>query len=34
VALNSAYGPQRRKLIARLKQWVADTGDKFEIPDY
>ncbi len=34
VAFNSAYAPQRRKLIARLNQWVLDTGDKFTIPDY
>ena len=34
VALNSAYGAQRRQLIARLKQWIADTGDKFAIPEY
>lgn len=27
------YRPERRKLTARLKQWVADTGDQFTIPD-
>ncbi|HTB13454.1 MAG TPA: sulfatase [Bryobacteraceae bacterium] len=27
------YRPERKKLIARLKQWVADTGDKFAIPE-
>lgn len=27
------YLPERKKLIARLKQWVADTGDRFAIPD-
>lgn len=33
VALNPAYRNERKQLIARLKQWVADTGDKFTIPD-
>ena len=33
VAFNNAYQGQRNKLIARLKQWVADTGDKFKVPD-
>jgi len=33
VAQNTAYNEQRKKLIARLRQWVADTGDKFTIPD-
>jgi arylsulfatase A-like enzyme len=32
LALNEKYKPERRKLIARLKQWTADTGDKFNIP--
>jgi hypothetical protein len=27
------YRPERKKQIARLKQWVADTGDKFAIPE-
>ena len=27
------YRPERNQLIARLKQWVADTGDRFAIPD-
>lgn len=27
------YLPERKKLIARLQQWVADTGDHFAIPD-
>jgi arylsulfatase A-like enzyme len=34
VALNAEYQTQRKQLIARLKQWVADTGDKFSIPTY
>jgi len=24
---------ERQKLIERLKQWISDTGDKFEVPD-
>jgi arylsulfatase A-like enzyme len=27
------YRPERKKLIARLKQWGADTGDRFAIPE-
>ena len=27
------YRPERRKSIARLKQWIADTGDKFAVPE-
>jgi len=27
------YRAERRKTIARLKQWIADTGDKFAVPD-
>jgi hypothetical protein len=33
VAFNSIYKKERSQLIARLKQWVADTGDKFAVPD-
>lgn len=33
VAFNSMYRKQRNQLIARLKQWVADTGDEFAVPD-
>ncbi|CAN5432256.1 sulfatase [soil metagenome] len=29
---NSRYGAQRTKLHERLAQWIADTGDKFELP--
>lgn len=32
VAQNQRYKAERAKLIERLKQWVADTGDKFEVP--
>lgn len=32
LAQNNMYRPERKKLIERLKQWVNDTGDKFEIP--
>ena len=31
-AQNNRYRAERKELIARLRQWVADTGDKFEIP--
>jgi arylsulfatase A-like enzyme len=34
VAFNSQYRAERNQLIARLKQWVADTGDKFQLPSY
>jgi arylsulfatase A-like enzyme len=27
------YGPERKKLISRLKQWIADTGDRFVVPE-
>lgn len=33
VAFNSIYQSERNRLIARLKQWIADTGDKFEVPE-
>ncbi|MDE3168235.1 MAG: sulfatase [Acidobacteriota bacterium] len=33
LAQNNKYRVPRRKAIARLKQWVADTGDKFAIPE-
>lgn len=33
VAFNSIYQNERNKLIDRLKQWIADTGDKFDLPD-
>jgi arylsulfatase A-like enzyme len=33
VAFNLKYKTERAKLIARLKQWVADTGDKFQVPE-
>jgi arylsulfatase A-like enzyme len=33
VAHNVKYRAERRKLAGRLKQWVADTGDKFAVPD-
>ncbi|MDZ4799465.1 MAG: sulfatase [Bryobacteraceae bacterium] len=32
LALNSKYKAERGRLIKRLQQWVADTGDKFNIP--
>jgi arylsulfatase A-like enzyme len=33
LAHNPKYRAERRKLIARLRQWVADTGDKFSLPE-
>jgi len=33
VAQLDRYKPERKKLIARLKQWVADTGDEFAVPE-
>ncbi|MGA8594698.1 MAG: sulfatase [Bryobacteraceae bacterium] len=33
VAQNNRYRAERKKLIARVKQWVADTGDHFAIPE-
>ncbi len=32
LAQNNRFRPERKKLIARLKQWVTDTGDQFAIP--
>ncbi|MEZ5354095.1 MAG: sulfatase [Bryobacteraceae bacterium] len=31
LAHNNRYRAERRKLAARLRQWVADTGDRFEV---
>jgi hypothetical protein len=33
LAQNNEYRRERQKAIVRLKQWVADTGDKFSIPE-
>jgi arylsulfatase A-like enzyme len=33
LAQNNVYRAERKKLIARVQQWVADTGDKFAIPE-
>jgi arylsulfatase A-like enzyme len=32
LAHNNLYRAERQKLIGRLRQWVADTGDQFAIP--
>lgn len=32
LAHNRKYKSERRKLLDRLKQWSADTGDKFKLP--
>jgi len=32
-AHNSRFRAERRKSIARVRQWVADTGDKFNVPE-
>jgi arylsulfatase A-like enzyme len=31
-AFNSKYGAERKRLQGRLAQWIADTGDTFELP--
>lgn len=31
LAFNNQYAAERKKLTARLRQWVADTGDKFSL---
>jgi hypothetical protein len=33
LAQNSRYKSERKKMIARLKQWVSDTNDQFLIPE-
>lgn len=33
LAFNNRYRAERKKLITRLKQWVADTGDRFGVPE-
>jgi arylsulfatase A-like enzyme len=33
LAQNNRYVNERKKLIARLRQWIADTGDKFDVPE-
>lgn len=33
LADNSRYRAERHRLVARLRQWVADTGDKFQVPN-
>jgi arylsulfatase A-like enzyme len=33
LAHNSRYRAERRKLIARVRQWAADTGDQFNFPE-
>ena len=32
LAHNNRYRAERHRLTQRLKQWVADTGDKFNVP--
>ena len=32
LAHDNAYRKQRKELIGRLKQWIIDTGDKFDVP--
>jgi arylsulfatase A-like enzyme len=34
VAFNSKYREERKMLIDRLKQWVHDTGDTFNVPTF
>lgn len=33
LAHNNRYRAERKKLIGRLRQWVADTGDEFSVPE-
>lgn len=33
LANDGKYRAERRKLISRLKQWVADTKDNFQLPE-
>jgi hypothetical protein len=33
LAHNTKFRVQRQRLVQRLKQWVADTGDKFQVPE-
>jgi len=33
LAHHPSYRGPRRKLIERLRQWIADTGDKFRVPE-
>lgn len=33
LAHNNAYTAERKRLHQRLRQWVADTGDRFTLPD-
>lgn len=33
LAHNNRFRAERQKLIARLKQWISDTADKFRVPD-
>jgi arylsulfatase A-like enzyme len=33
LAHNTRFGAERKKLQDRLVQWIADTGDTFELPD-
>ena len=33
LAHNARYAPERRRLNDRLGQWIADTGDTFNLPD-
>ena len=33
LAHDMRYHDQRQRLIARLRQWIADTGDTFDLPE-
>ncbi|MFL6463018.1 MAG: hypothetical protein ACJ73N_01230 [Bryobacteraceae bacterium] len=32
-AQNNEYRAERKRLLAHLRQWIADTGDKFTLPE-
>ena len=33
LAHNNRYRAERKKLLARLRQWIGDTGDRFATPE-
>jgi len=33
LAQHGGYRAERKRLIGRLRQWIADTGDRFSVPE-
>ena len=33
LAHHGGYRAERKRLIGRLRQWIADTGDRFSVPE-